>query len=260
VSRALPRSLATIGILAATSPMGACAGDDDPPACTTELEPGAACGTSGVFDRSMCVEGRWRRFREYVPATLGCAAPAPVIVFLHGLGGDQTSGDAARPVADEVGAILVSPVGVDQGGGLGFGPEEIPNSRALVAMILDALAREFPTDPKFTVLTGFSNGGVLASYGIAWYNERLAAVGVFASGVAEDITTDLRAANEKIPVVVRIGDTDTFHQPFASRLKANLLDAGWPPARVDSQRFAGGHTWTPDMVRETFAMAKSPPP
>jgi predicted esterase len=260
VSLASSRRLATIAMLALVPATGACSSADDEPACTPAVDPGVACGSPGVLDRSMCVDGHWRRFREYVPATVDCAAPAPVIVFLHGLGGDHTTGDAARPVADAVGAVLVSPRGVDQGGGLGFGPELIDNSRAFVAAILDTLQREFPTDPKFNVLTGFSNGGVLASYGIYWYNARLAAVGVFASGVAEDITADLRVAPEKIPVVVRIGDTDTFHQPFASRLTANLLDAGWPPARVDSQSFAGGHTWTPDMVRETFDRAKLPPP
>jgi predicted esterase len=237
----------------------ACSGQDDA-TCTPRADPGVACGTSGVFDRSVCIEGQERMFREYVPAGLACAQPAPLIVFLHGLGGSLFSADDARPVADAVGAVLVTPKGVDQGGGLGFGPEQIPNSQALLTTILDSLQREFPTDPGLTVLTGFSNGGVFASYSIAWYNQRLAGVGIFASGVAEDITAELRAAPAKIPVVVRIGDTDTFHQPFADRLVANLMDAGWPPARVDSRRFAGGHTWSPDMIREAFDLAKSPPP
>jgi dienelactone hydrolase len=105
------------------------------------------------------------------------------------------------------------------------------------------------TDPAFTLLTGFSNGGVFASYSIVWYNERLAGVGVFASGLAEDITPDLRAAPVKLPVVVRVGDADTGYQPLADLLVTQLMGAGWPPARVDSRRFVGGHTWSPDMIR-----------
>src|SRR5439155_10330770 len=125
--------------------------------------------------------------------------------------------------------------------------------------ILDTLQREFPTDPAFTLLTGFSNGGVFVSYSIAWFNDRLAGVGVFASGVAEDISADLRAAPVKMPVVVRVGDMDTLHQTFADALSSELAASGWPASRVDSRRFAGGHTWTPDMIREAFDLAQSPP-
>src|SRR5262245_60986776 len=167
-------------------------------------DPGVACGMTGVFDRSACIDGQFRRYREYVPSGIDCASPAPLILFLHGLGGNLATGDSARAVADAVGAVFVSPQGVDQGGALGFGPDRIPNTQALITMILDTLQREFPTDPAFTVLTGFSNGGVFASYAIAWYNSRLAGVGVFASGLAEDITADLAAAPAKFPVVVRV--------------------------------------------------------
>ena len=258
VSRARPPYfvLVTAGLIAAS---GACAGEDED-RCTPKPDPGVACGASGVFDRAVCVDGKERFFREYVPAGIVCGQPAPLIVFLHGIGGNLSSADDARPVADAVGAVLVTPKGVDQGGGLGFGPEQIPNSQSLLTMILDSLQREFPTDPGFTLLTGFSNGGVFASYSIAWYNQRLAGVGIFASGVAEDISADLRAAPVKIPVVVRVGDTDTFHQPFADQLVSSLMAAGWPAARVDSRRFAGGHAWSPDMIREAYDLAKSPPP
>ena len=227
--------------------------------CTAKPDMGIACGTSGAFDRTLCVDGTDRVFREYVPASVACDKPAPMIVFLHGLGGDEASGDVARPVADALGAVFVTPRGVDQGGALGFGPDGIANSQTFLTTILDELEREFPTDPAFTLLTGFSNGGVFASYSIVWYNERLAGVGVFASGLAENITSDLRAAPIKLPVVVRVGDADAVYQPLADELVTQLLGAGWPSARVDSRRFVGGHAWSPDMIRETFDLAKAAP-
>jgi predicted esterase len=239
--------------------LAACAGSDDESHCSGAPDTPIHCGTSGAFDRTLCIDGQDRLFREYVPAAVACDKPAPLIVFLHGLGGNEATGDAARSVADAAGAVLVTPRGTDQGGPFGFGPEGISNSQAFLTAILDALQREFPTDPALTVLTGFSNGGVFASYGIAWYDQRLAAVGVFAAGLLEDFTADFRAAPVKMPVVIRVGDTDTTHQPLADELARQLLASGWPPARVDSRRFAGGHAWSPDMIQATFDLAKSPP-
>jgi len=111
---------------------------------------------AGTFDRTVCVEGTRRTFREYIPASATCDAPPPLIVFLHGNGGDETSGDVAHDIADELGAVLVSPRGYDQGGYLGFGPEGIPNSRAFVTVVAGQVQQEFPTDLQSTLLTGFS--------------------------------------------------------------------------------------------------------
>jgi len=253
----LRRALLSAATVASVGGCGTDAGDASH--CTAKPDMGIACGTSGAFDRTLCVDGIDRVFREYIPSSVACDRPAPMIVFLHGLGGDEASGDVARPVAEALGALFVTPRGVDQGGALGFGPEGIPNSQTFLTTILDKLEREFPTDPALTLLTGFSNGGVFASYSIVWYNERLAGVGVFASGLAENITSDLRAAPVKLPVVVRVGDADAVYQPLADELVTQLLGAGWPAARVDSRRFAGGHAWSPDMIRETFDLAKAAP-
>src|SRR5437764_1022946 len=153
-----------------------CSSGSDGGACTPKADAPIACGMSGTFDRKVCIDGNERLYREYVPAGIACDKPAPLVVFLHGLGGDESSGDAADPVADAVGAVFVTPRGADQGAGLGFGPEQIPNTQRQITTILDTLEREFPTDPAFTLMTGFSNGGVFASYSIAWFNARLAGV------------------------------------------------------------------------------------
>jgi len=214
------------------------------------------CGTPGVFDRTACVEGKNRVFREYVPSTVTCDVPPPLIVFLHGNGGSETSSDDAHAIADELGAVYVTPRGYDQGGYLGFGPEEIPNSRSFVTTVVDHVQKEFPTDSHFTLLTGFSAGGFFAAYCIVWLNERLAGVGIFASGIAENWEAEFAAAPAKLPVLLRVGDADSL-QRYTDSLVAQLTRGGWPAERIDSQRFVGGHKWSPEMIRDAFKWAKS---
>ena len=188
------------------------AGCGEEPECTGAAVSGPAvtCGTTGAFERTVCVDGKLRVFREYVPATVTCDVPPPLIVFLHGNGRNEAAGEVAHEVVDQLGAVYVTPRGYDQGGYLGFGPEGIPNSRAFLTKIVDEIKKEFPTDPEFTLLTGFSGGAFFSSYCIAWLNDRLAGVGIFGAGIAENFVSDLLAAPVKLPVLVRIGNQDTL--------------------------------------------------
>jgi len=229
-------------------------GDDDAECSGASFTGGpVTCGMAGAFDRTVCVEGKLRVFRQYVPATVACDVPPPLIVFLHGNGGDESSGDVARAVADELGAVYVTPRGYSQGDYLGFGPEGIPNSRTFLTMVVDQVRMEFPAE--FALLTGFSAGAFFSSYCIAWLNDRLAGVGIFGAGIAENFVGDLSRAPVKMPVSIRIGDQDSLRN-YADSLVAQLTAAGWPPERIDSKRFQGGHMWSPEMMRDAFHFAK----
>jgi poly(3-hydroxybutyrate) depolymerase len=246
--------LVSIAITFATVAMTGCGGDE----CSGSEFSGTAptCGASGTFERSVCVEGKLRKFREYVPPTLVCDTPPPLVLFLHGNGGDEASGDAAHALADELGFVFVALRGIDQGDYLGFGPEGIPNSRELTVRVVDQVRREFPTDPSSTLLTGFSGGAFFASYCIAWLNDRLAGVGVFGAGMAEEWFDELSTSPVKIPVLIRVGDQDSL-KLYAHSLLVQLQASGWPRERVDYKIFEGGHTWNPEMIRETFNWSKA---
>ena len=241
-------------IALATALSAGCGGDE----CSGSDFSGtpATCGASGTFERSVCVQGKLRKFREYVPPTLACDTPPPLVLFFHGNGGDETSGDPAHALADELGFVFVTLRGVDQGDYLGFGPEGIPNSREFTVRVVDQVRSEFPTDPKFTLITGFSGGAFFASYCIAWLNDRVAGVGVFGAGMAEDWFEDLTTASVKVPVVIRIGDGDSLRY-YAQSLYAQLTLTGWPKDRIDFKVFQGGHTWSPELIRDTYNWAKS---
>lgn len=214
-----------------------------------------SCGTPGTFDRTVCIRGKLRIFREHVPATLTCDTPAPLVLFLHGNGGDEGSGDVARPVAEELGFVYVTLRGTEQGTYVGFGPEDIPNSREFVTRVVEQIQREFPTDPAFTLMTGFSGGAFFTSYCITWLNDRLRGVGIFGAGIAEDWRSQYITAPIKVPTYIRIGEGDALRR-YADSLVRQLQDTGWPAERVNFKTFAGGHAWSPDMIRDTFHWAK----
>jgi hypothetical protein len=113
------------------------------------------CGMPGTFDRTACIDGKLRKFREYVPETVTCDAPVPLVVFLHGNGSTEDSGDVARPIADEFGAVYLSLRGYQQDGYFGFGPEGVDNSRAFLRRSWTAFAENFrpilssPCSPAF---------------------------------------------------------------------------------------------------------------
>jgi predicted esterase len=230
-------------------------GDDDECSGATFTGGPVTCGMTGTFEREVCVDGHRRVLRQYVPATVSCDVPPPLVIFLHGTGSTETSGDIAREIIDDLGAVYLSLRGYPQGDNLGFGPEGIPNSRAFLINVVDEVKREFPTDAQFTLLTGFSAGAFFSSYCIAWLNDRLAGVGIFGAGLAENFTAELSGAPFKLPVLIRVGDQDSLRS-YADSLVVQLTATGWPPERIDSKRFQGGHTWSPEMIREAFQFAK----
>jgi poly(3-hydroxybutyrate) depolymerase len=230
-------------------------GDDDQCSGTAFTGGPVTCGMTGTFERKVCVDGEERVVRQYVPATVTCDAPPPLVIFLHGTGSNETSGDIAREIVDELRGVYLSLRGYPQGDNLGFGPEGIPNSRAFLVRVIDEVKKEFPTDSQFTLLTGFSAGAFFSSYCIAWLNDRLAGVGIFGAGLAENFAQELSGAPVKLPVSIRVGDQDSLRK-YADSLVVQLTATGWPPERIDSKRFPGGHTWSAEMIREAFQFAK----
>jgi predicted esterase len=204
----------------------------------------------------VCIRGKLRKFREHVPATLTCDTPSPLVLFLHGNGGSEASGDVAQGIAAELGFVYVTLRGLEQGDFLGFGPEGIPNSREFASRVVEQVQREFPTDPAFTVMTGFSGGAFFTAYCITWLNERLRAVGIFGAGVAEDWRSQFMIAPVKVPTYVRVGEGDSL-RGYADSLVKQLQETGWPAERINYKTFAGGHGWSPEQIRDTFNWAKT---
>lgn len=101
----------------------------------------------------------WR----YIPATLGAERPAPLVVMLHGAGGNgRRCMEALLPFADEFGLILLAPDSRRQTWDVlvgGYGPDVLFLNSALT----ETFSR-YPVDPARIAIEGFSDG---ASYAVS---------------------------------------------------------------------------------------------
>jgi len=175
-------------------------------------------------------------FALFVSSKVSNDKKNPLIVALHGLGGDQNSlmrGNAID-LAEEGGYILVGPMGYNPRGWYGTpvgtpragrgGPprgnappvNDPPNLRELsekdVMNVLDLMRKEFNVDDHRTYLMGHSMGGAGALYLGAKYASNWAAVGALAPAafaMLPNATEMLTPIKDTMPVIVAQGDADT---------------------------------------------------
>ncbi|WP_369135712.1 alpha/beta hydrolase [Modestobacter sp. I12A-02662] len=178
----------------------------------------------------------------HVPPGLATDRAAPLVVTLHGAGGDAEAGLALlRGQADERGLLLLAPASRgstwDAVGGR-FGPDVVLVDRALATVF--AAVR---VDPERIAISGFSDG---ASYalGLGLANGTLfRRVVAFSPGFVPDAPADGRPA-----VFVAHGDADEVLpiDRTSRRIVPRLREDGY---EVTYQEFAGPHTVPPDVAR-----------
>jgi poly(3-hydroxybutyrate) depolymerase len=175
-------------------------------------------------------------YRLYVPTSYDAATKSPLVVALHGYGGDQDYFFAALPELPELlerhGFIFVAPMGYSTGGWYGA-PLDIPGNRPRsagqppppvtqsveemkrerhlsetdVMNVLALVTREYNVDPERTFLMGHSMGG-MGTYVLGQkYAERWAALAVL-SGTLADATYDLERLRS-MGVMLSAGEQET---------------------------------------------------
>jgi predicted peptidase len=158
-------------------------------------------------------------YRLYVPQNYDPATKTPLVVALHGYGGNQDYFFSARAdlpaLLERHGFIFVAPMGYSAGGWYGAPldipgnrprssgqppppvtqtPEEMRRERHLsetdVMNVLALVTQEYNVDPDRTFLMGHSMGG-MGTYVLGQkYAEKWAAIAVM-SGTLADVTYDL---------------------------------------------------------------------
>lgn len=182
----------------------------------------------------------------YVSSKVSKAKPAPLIVALHGMGGDQNSllrGNAID-LAEEGGYILVGPMGYNPQGWYGSpvitprrgGPggdqasNDPPNLRELsekdVMNVLDIVRKEFNVDPQRTYLMGHSMGGAGTLFLGPRYASDWAAIAAMAPAAfamlptAKELLTPIKST---MPVLLLQGDADNVVPPEYARRWAGVM-------------------------------------
>ncbi len=146
---------------------------------------------------TLVVDGQAREYLLHVPPSLDAAAPVPLVVALHPLGG--WSHQFARvsqwtALADQEGFIVVFPdaqgpirhigQGWNAGHCCGYGFERGVDDVAFLDALLDELLTGYPVDPARIYMAGHSNGAMMAYHYGALRAHQLAAIGVVAGAVA----------------------------------------------------------------------------
>lgn len=161
--------------------------------------------TGGNFGRQFSFDNRDRFYEFHVPRGYQPGKPLPVILLLHGGGGNpaltrfQSGMDA---IADREGFIAVYPAGTgprfpdrqlfwNSGRPLRNPEQAQVNDVAFISAVLDDLAKYFPVDERQTFATGISNGAQMCYRLAVELPGRIAAIGPIAGHFAAEEFHDL---------------------------------------------------------------------
>ena len=141
--------------------------------------------------------------------------PAPVLIAMHGYGGNAESSRATRlaEVGQEHGLIVVYPDGWDNswnaGACCGTSAADGVDDVGYLGALIDALVADYGADPNRVHLAGFSNGGMMALRFACEQADRVASISVVggALGVADC------APSEPVSVLLIHSINDTIVPP-----------------------------------------------
>jgi phospholipase/carboxylesterase len=181
----------------------------------------------------------------YVPSGYKSGVPMPLVVMLHGAGGNSYSARTRYPLADELGFIILAPDSRDERTWdelLGaFGPDE-----EFIGASLRYVLKESSIDARRIALAGVSDG---ASYALS------VGIGngdIFSHLIAFSAAFVLPSRVRGKPRIFishgtedQVMPIDATGRDVVRRLKALGYD-------VTYREFKGGHTVPPEISREAF--------
>jgi predicted esterase len=180
-------------------------------------------------------------YTVFVSSKVKPGTPAPLIVALHGYGGDSNFIVRGRLVdlAEEGGYIVVGPMGYNATGWygspvivIGGGPVDPPNLAELsekdVMNVLAIARSEFTIDPDRTFLMGLSLGGAGTLFLGQKHADQWAAIAAIAPAAflmqpnQKDILAPIKAAD--LPLMITQGDQDPVVPVASVRTWAAAMD------------------------------------
>ncbi len=173
----------------------------------------AETGTSVSFEHG----GMEREYRIHVPANLPADRDVPLVVCLHGGGGNSRTASmmGLTPIADREGFIVIYPNSIDKHWNDGRdSPKFAEHDEAIddVAFLMDlvrSIREQYPIDSNRIFATGLSNGGFMTQRLAMEHSETFAAVGIVIATMGEPISERF-APELPVSVLYLNGTEDTF--------------------------------------------------
>jgi poly(3-hydroxybutyrate) depolymerase len=167
-------------------------------------------------------QGGKRTYYTFVPEKL--AAPAPLLLLLHGSGRDGMSQiDEWKALAEKEGIILVAP---DSANSREWsmntdGPEFLHD-------VVEAVRAKHSIDGTRLYIFGHSAGAVFALYMGVMESRYFAAAGVHAGAMGEDFYPYLDLGKRKIPISIWVGTEDPYFKlPMVKATQEELNKHGF---------------------------------
>ncbi|MFN0084630.1 MAG: prolyl oligopeptidase family serine peptidase [Blastocatellia bacterium] len=167
------------------------------------------------------VDDTLQPYRFFVPSNYDAAKKWPLVIALHGMGGDENSffiaydSGVIKRIAESRGYIVACPKG-RQPASMYMGPAETD-----VMDVLAEIKREYSIDEDRVYLTGHSMGGYGTWSVAANHPAEFAALAPFAGGGSAFMTQKLRGISH-VPWIVVHGDADPTVSVEESRKMVKL--------------------------------------
>lgn len=201
----------------------------------------AGNATPGFFLKTLSTQQGDRKYTLYVPTSYDGSKPMPVVLFLHGSGERGT--DGVKPAQTGIGpAVLLNK---DAFQAIAVIPQArttwaagSDDAKAALAA-LDAVMKDYRTDPKRVVLTGLSMGGHGAWEMAAAEPGRFAAVVPICGGGRVETAKSLAT----LPVWAFCGDADRESTVLNLRAMVEAINTAGGHARLTEYRAVGHNSW-----------------
>jgi poly(3-hydroxybutyrate) depolymerase len=180
----------------------------------------AAASPEKVVKETFGAGGRNRTYYLFVPDGATAAAPAPLLLLLHGSGRDGRSLlDPWLPFAKERGIILVAPES---------------NNRQVWSMrddgpdflysLVEMIRVQHPVDPRRLYVFGHSAGALHALAMAVLESQYFAAVAAHAGTLPDQVLPFVAQAPRKTPVAIWVGTNDPLFPVHAVRATQTTLN------------------------------------
>lgn len=174
----------------------------------------------GMVRREIASGGLTRSYHLYAPP--GISKPAPLVIMLHGGGGNGKNGammSGLNAAAAREGFLVIYPDGTSRRGPFktwngghccAYAMQENIDDVGFISALIDSLVAEGSVDPKRVYATGMSNGAIMAHRLGRELPEKIAAIA---------------------PVVGAVfGDEQPAARPVSAMIVTGMLDENVPPA------------------------------
>ncbi len=160
--------------------------------------------------------GLVRTFTAHIPAPADSTQPLPLLIALHGGGGNgagmrRLSGLDA--VSDANGFVVAYPDGHlknwADGRGTGDSEKAGVDDVAFISALIDQLAQFTPIDTKRVYVTGISNGGMMSLRLACALSDKIAGIAAVAANMPANLAVNCRPARP-MPIMFVHGNADTF--------------------------------------------------